>query len=344
VAALAVVSGLVVPLLDPGGVQRVATPRPPRGRTRRRPAPVLGLPRGFRPAGVAACGDTLYVSSLRDGTVLSLETRSGRARTILAGGAGRILHGLRLDPATGLLYAVGTDDGAGILLAIDRRVGRIVRRWLLPRAGLPTDVTLAGGAVWTTDARADRLTRVALGASGRPGRTEPVSRPLPGPWPLRGPWSPTGSRRCTSGVRPRGVRALDDGRLLFDHPAGGLWVYDPQADSVDDVPLVDGPVPDRRAPVTLLDRAGNLVWAARSEGRDGVVQLRLDNRAGRLVARRTVVLVDSSLDAPAAATLAGGRLWTVNARYGVDDPAATGYWVTGLAVDRPGLPATRRSP
>ena len=41
-------------------------------------------------------------------------------------------------------------------------------------------------------------------------------------------------------------------------------------------------------------------------------------------------LTDETLDVPSTATLAGGSLWAVNARFGVASPETASYWVTRL--------------
>jgi hypothetical protein len=39
---------------------------------------------------------------------------------------------------------------------------------------------------------------------------------------------------------------------------------------------------------------------------------------------------DETLDIPSTATLSGGWLWAVNARFGVSSPGTASYWITRL--------------
>lgn len=84
--------------------------------------------------------------------------------------------------------------------------------------------------------------------------------------------------------------------------------------------------------------AGRTLFVVRGTGQQAVTQLRLttSRHHGRTTwtARFVRDLTDPALDVPSTAALAGGRLWAVNARFGVADPAGAGYQVAGLPLHR----------
>ncbi len=43
----------------------------------------------------------------------------------------------------------------------------------------------------------------------------------------------------------------------------------------------------------------------------------------------------NNLDVPTTATFAAGKLWAVNARFGVTDPETADYWITRLPLKPP---------
>jgi hypothetical protein len=314
---MAMVSGLLAPLVSAAARSASAAPSPPAGHDQQ--VRMLGLPNGFRPGGLTSFGGTLYVSSLADGGILAVDQRSGHSHRLLPGIPWRSLRGLQVDPRSGLLFAAGNDGDNGVVLAVDRRSGHLIRRWQVPGAGLLRDLAITPDAVWVIDAQVDRLTRIPLGRGGRPAPAAMGQLPLGGAWP-----TPVGRRAS-------GIRALPDGTLLLGHStAGGLWAVPPDGGAVRTVPVTGGPAIGGGEG---LERDGDQIWVVGGVGRDGVAQLRLDSQHGRLTARWVRELTDTALDAPSTAALVGGLLWAVNARVGPPDPEA-GYWLTGLPIAR----------
>ncbi len=317
-AALVIASGLSVPLLP--GVAVAATSAPVTASSRHHDARVLDLPAGLRPEGITARHDTLYVSSLADGRILAVDRRSGHTRVLLPGQTGRALRGMQIDGRTGLLYAAGNRGATAVVLALDHRTGHIVREWTVPGAGFLNDLVITKKAVWVTDSRVDRLLRIPLGRGGHPQAGDPSLLPLVGAWPVPDP----------AAIRANGIRALPDGRLLLDHSsAGGLWAVSPSDGRVTPVPVTGGPA---IIGGDGLELDGHRLWIVRGTGQRSVSELRLDVHHGRATARWVRDLTDASLDVPSTAVLSGGRLWAVNARFGVADPATAPYWITGLVL------------
>jgi hypothetical protein len=283
-------------------------------------ARVLDLPNGFRPEGITAHGRTLYASSLADGRILAVDRRTGHQRILLPGVPGRALRGMQVDARTGLLYVTGSQGTTGIVLAVDLRSGRVAREWTVPGAAFLNDLVVTPRAVWVTDSRVDRLTRLTLDRHGRPTADAPHLLPLRGPWPVPDP----------AGNRANGIRALPGGALLLDHStAGGLWTVSPADGVVRRVTVTGGP---DLTGGDGVERAGDRVWVVRGNGQRSITELRLHAHGGTVAATWVRELTDDSLDVPSTAVLSGGRLWAVNARFGVAEPASAEYWITGLRL------------
>jgi hypothetical protein len=341
---MAVAAAVVAPLLVG---RRAPTPTFARrggGAASARPGEVrvLTLPTGFRPGGVAACGGTLFATSLADGQVVRLDLRTGLLRTLLPGAAGRSLHGAGIDPRSGLLFAVGSHGRAGLVLAVDRRSGVVVRRWDVPDAGRLADLAITADAVWVTDSRLDRLLRIGLRDNGTPLPGGTAQLALSAPWPARRaapsravgarPGATAPSRHGPGRGGAHGIRPLPDGDLLLDHSsAGGLWSVHPPDGEVRPVPVTGGP---RVSAGDGLELNTDRVWVVGGTSRHGVAELRLDDHHGRLTARWVRELTDRRLENPSTAAVSGGRLWAAGTRLGVPDPARCGYWVAGLPLGR----------
>lgn len=287
-------------------------------------ARVLALPAGLRPEGVeAGPGGTLFAGSLADGRIQVLDRRTGSSRVLLPGVEGRALRGLRYDARSGLLWAVGNDGPTAVVLAVRARTGDVVRRVEVPGGVFLNDLDLTRDAVWVTDSRLDRLTRIPLGAKGRPTSAAPSFVTLGGDWPT------------PAGNRANGIRMLDRRTaLVVNSTAAVLRAIDVRTGVARPV-RVEGTTLTGGDGLVL---AGRTLFVVRGTGQTVVTQLRLvsSRHHGRATwaARFVRTLTDPALDVPSTATLAGGRLWAVNARFGVADPATAAYQVVGLPLHR----------
>jgi hypothetical protein len=128
------------------------------------------------------------------------------------------------------------------------------------------------------------------------------------------------------------VAKSDTGQLFRVDPATGIAK---EIDLGDTPPLInaDG-----------LELRGHLLYVVRNN--DNVVAV---VRLGSQLATGTVLgnITDPGLDVPTTATVAAGRLWAVNARFGTGPTPDTEYWITQLPL-RPNngwasqLPAVRQ--
>jgi hypothetical protein len=307
-------AGIVAALLGAGLAPATASAAPAS-------APVTSrvpLPAGLRPEGITSGpGFRYYVGSLADGRIVTGDLRTGPSRVLVPGVTGRSLRGLYRDDESGLLWAVGQDGPTGIVLAVDARSGRVLSRITVPGAGFLNDLVVTRSAVWVTDSAVDRLTRVPLDRHRRPAGAVSFL-PLGGSWPT------------TGAFRANGIRALPDGSLVVDHStAGGLWRVVPKTGAV-------APIPVTGTPAVIsgdgLELVGRTLYVVRGSGGSDVTVVRLRHDDGVWTARVTGLLTSPDLDVPSTATAARGRLWAVNARFGVPDPAAADYWITRLPL------------
>ncbi|MGL5909920.1 MAG: hypothetical protein ACRCZP_07955, partial [Phycicoccus sp.] len=142
--------------------------------------------------------------------------------------------------------------------------------------------------------------------------------------PLRGEW------RAGDGIEinANGIRALDDGWLVLNNSrVGGLWRVNPHSGGTRRIPVVGGP------PLVGGDglvRDGSTLYDVRGSGDNQVSVLRLQRLTRGWIARWRGALFDSTLDVPSTATVAGGFVWAVNARFGVASPETASYQITRL--------------
>jgi streptogramin lyase len=278
----------------------------------------VGLPDGFRPEGIASAGRTFFSGSLADGRIWRGDLITGRGAVLVPGVTGRSLRGMQVDPRTGLLWVTGNEGTTGIVLAVDTRTGAVVRRVEVPGAVFLNDLVVTRRAVWVTDSRVDRLTAVPLDRRGRPTTAPLRFVPLTGEWPT------------PEGLRANGIRALRNGSLVLNNStAGGLYTVDPRSGVVTRIPVTGTPAVTGGDGLELVR---NRLYVVRGTRGSDVTVLRLRLARDGWRATVTGVLTDPRLDVPSTATVALGRLWAVNARFGVASPSTASYSAVGLPL------------
>lgn len=291
------------------------------------PARTVPLPAGIQPEGIETSGTAYWVGSLGNGRIVAGDVRDVTPpRVLLPGANGRQLRGLAYDPRTALLWAVGNVGTVGHVWAVDTRSGRVEADIVVRGSVFLNDLVIVGNAVWVTDSRVQRLTRITLTATGRPTAVSPAFLPLTGDWPA----APAGENAAN------GIRALPNNRVVLDNStAGGLWV----------VPLATGVA--RAVPVTGgaitggdgLELRGSTLWVVRGIDDASVSQLQLTVGTTTVSAAYTATLRAPSLDVPSTASFTAGALYAVNARFGVTSPETASYAITRLPVDLTAAPS-----
>lgn len=277
------------------------------------------LPDGIRPEGITSGpGTTFYVGSLADGRIVTGDLRRRGTRVLLPGTTGRSLRGLFRDRRTGLVWAVGGLGADAHVWAVDGSSGAVVAAVAVPGGVFLNDLVVTERAVWVTDSRVDRLTRISLNRRGVPLGTTPAFVPLTGEWPAFD----------GANIAANGIRELPDGSLVLNNSrAGGLWRVDAHTGTTREVVVRGGP---GLVGGDGLELRGRTLYDVRGSGPAEVSVLRLSRGRHGWVATWRGALTDETLDVPSTATWAAGSLWAVNARFGVPSPGTASYWVTRL--------------
>ncbi|MDF2090883.1 hypothetical protein P0Y31_00865 [Knoellia sp. 3-2P3] len=277
------------------------------------------LPDGIRPEGITSGpGDRYYVGSLADGRIVTGDLRRGTSKVLLPGATGRQLRGLWFDRRSGLVWAAGNVEADAHVWAVRAWSGTVAHDIVVPDAVFLNDLVVTRRAVWVTDSRRDRLTRIDLDRDGHPSSDEPEFLELGGDWPAFD----------GTNINANGIRQLPDGSLVLNNSsAGGLWQVHPRTGEATEIPVSGGPGLTGGDGLELHD---DVLYDVRGSGDAEVSVLRLTHDDGEWRARWVTALRDSTLDVPSTATLAAGSLWAVNARFGVASPETARYWITRL--------------
>ncbi|HEX8496966.1 MAG TPA: hypothetical protein VF661_07205, partial [Actinomycetales bacterium] len=279
------------------------------------------LPTGFRPEGIAAGpGNTVFAGSVGDGSIVSADVRTGAVRAVVLGVTGRSVRGMQYDPRSGLLWVAGNDQGTAKIFAVNPRSKKIVRTVVVPGGQFLNDLVVTSRALWVTDSRVDRLTKVSLTSSGQPTSAAPGFLLLTGAWPKSMP--------DANGAN--GIRALSDGSFVLNNSSrGGLYVVDPMTGATTVIPVTGSPA---QTAGDGLELRGSTLYNVRGSGQRevSVLTLRRDSSGWKATAQGR--LTSSRLDVPSTAALAGGALYAVNARFGVTNPDAAAFWIKRLPL------------
>ena len=218
------------------------------------------------------------------------------------------------------VWAAGNVGAIGHVWAVDGTSGAVVQDTVVPESVFLNDLVVTGDSVWVTDSRikSDRLTRLQLTATGAPTGAAPTFVPLGGAWP----------QGDGVAVNANGIRALPDGSLILNNSrVGGLWQVSPATGVAVAIPVTGGP---GIVAGDGLELDGRTLYNVRGSGQYEVSVLELTPTGSTWVAAWRGARTDETLDIPSTATLAGGWLWAVNARFGVASPGTASYWVTRL--------------
>ena len=300
-AALAVPAHAADPVRSPGAPETVP------------------LPDGIRPEGITSGpGTTFYVGSLADGRIVKGDLLTASVDVLLPGAAGRQVRGLYRDARSGLVWAAGNVGVEAHVWAVDGSSGAVVADVVVPGGVFLNDLVTTVDAVWVTDSRVDRLTRIAVTPDGAPAGTVPTFMPLTGEWPAYNGTT----------VNANGIRELPDGSFVLNNSTvGGLWQVGRGSGETRAFSLRRGPGLTGGDGLVL---DGQTLYDVRGSGPAEVSVLRVDGGEHGWVGTWRGAVSDETLDVPSTATLAGGWLWAVNARFGVASPGTASYWITRL--------------
>jgi hypothetical protein len=277
----------------------------------------IALPPGLQPEGITSDGgSTFYVGSLADGRVVRGDLKTGDTERLVAGQAGRVAVGMQYEQRHDRLWVAGGPTGA--VTVYDADSGEELGRWVTPGSVFLNDVTVTREAAYVTDSGLQRLAVVPLGDGGRiPDSDGATTLELTGDFSV-----------VPGEFNANGIRALDDHRLvLVQGNTGTLFLVDPQTGATDAVEIAG----DRLAGGDGLELARGRLIVVRGGGDNtvAVVNLAGDGESGEL----EQVVRDEDFDVPTTATFAGGRLWTVNARFDTEPTPQTEYDIVRVDLE-----------
>lgn len=272
----------------------------------------VALPNGFAPEGIATKATTFYVGSRFDGAIYRGDLRSGQGSVLVAGQAGRLAGGLKVDQRNRLFVAGGT---TGKAFVYDANTGADIAVYQLatPPFTWINDVVVTRTGAWFTDSNRLVLYHLPIAEDGELGTPEVVT--------LTGDFVPEPGMPTLA--RANGIEATPDGKtLLFATTnSGKLFAADPATGVTDQIEIAGGPL--TTADGILLD--GKTLYVI-GDGRLTIVQLAPDLSSGTVVARVT----DSNFDGPTTVAEHGERLYVVDARITTARTPTTPYWINQL--------------
>jgi sugar lactone lactonase YvrE len=278
---------------------------------------VISLPTGFRPEGIAIADGNVFVGSIPTGRIFKASLATGQGALLVEERAGRNAIGLKVD-TRGRIFVAGGQTGKGFVY--DAATGADIAEYTLTAIS-PTfvnDVILTPDAAWFTDSRNQTLYRVAIPAQGPLGGQEAVSAlPLTGDLALS--FDPAVNN--LNGI------AFSGGKLVaVQSNTGFLFTIDPVTGITRRIDLGEETVPNGDG---LLLEGQTLFVVQNRLNLLAVVDLAADLGSGTVRTR----IADPFFDVPTTVAASDGRLFLVNARFGVADPDAAEYTV--IRIDKP---------
>jgi sugar lactone lactonase YvrE len=272
---------------------------------------LIRLPDGWQPEGIAAGrGSSLYAGSIPTGAVWKADARTGEGAVLVEGREGRAAIGIKVDKRNRLFVAGGP---TGMAFVYDARTGEDLASYqLTPEGTVATfvnDVAVTHRAAYFTDSLNQQLYVVPFGRKGRlPGQDRVRVLPL------------TGDLAYTDGFNLNGIAADRDGRALLavQSNLGLLFRINPRTGVTRQVDLRGASLTDGDG----LLLVGRVLFVVRNQLNEvAVVKLNRSLDRGRLV----TTITDPDFDVPTTIALQDGRLYAVNARFGIPDPASARY-------------------
>ena len=265
----------------------------------------IQLPSGWMPEGITAgAGTTIYVGSLAGGGVWRGDVRTGHGDVFVPAWGGAAA-GVEYEATANRLWVAGGPTGT--VRVYDATTGELLRAYTFAPAGFLNDLVVTDAAVYVTDSNNAWLDVIPLGPNGELPATDAVTT-----LPLTGI---TVETRPIQRERDRGDSRLAAGRRFVHRrslPGGSR-------DGDRDGGLDRRHERDQRG-WPRAARIDALPGAQRRPARGGVPA-----RSGPDTARPLAEISSPDLSVPTTAAVQAGRLWVVNARFGIptDD-----YWVS----------------
>ncbi len=271
----------------------------------------IELPTGFRPEGITAGrGTSLYVGSLANGAIWKGDARTGTGAVLTPGQAGMVSVGLDFEKRNNRLWVAG--GGTAEVRAVDADSGAILRRYAISQPGFLNDVAVTREAVYITNSNQPLVVVIPTARNGElPAADAPRTIALSGDWVQQ------------PGFNANGIVASDGFLIIVQSGTGFLFRVDPVSGIATRINLGGYLVTNGDG----LELDDDELYVMRNRN-NIVAKIKLsdDLLSGQLEAQIT----DPGLDVATTTALQAGRLWAVNARFGIANPGAASFAVIQL--------------
>ena len=272
--------------------------------------PVVALPNGFQPEGIAAgTGTTFFVGSIPSGAVFRGDLLTGQGSVLVPPQADRSSIGMKYDARTGLLFVAGGASGKAFIY--DGNSGANIADIQLGTA--PTfinDLVITRHAVYFTDSLAPVLYKLPLSDTGAlPNPLTKQTIPLSGEFDF-----------IPGTINGNGIEALSNGTTLIvvNFAVGALYRVNATDGSTTRLDLGSDSVPNGDG---ILLQGKTLYVVQNFLNQVAVVKLSADFTSGEVVKRIT----SSAFRVPTTIAAFGGALYAVNARFDTPPTPDTDY-------------------
>jgi sugar lactone lactonase YvrE len=274
---------------------------------------VIQLPKGFQPEGIeVGKGSTFYVGSVDSGAIYRGSLRTGKGAEFIPRADGRRITGIEFDQRKQRLFAAGHNTGKAYVFSTRNRA--LLRTYQLGTA--PTfinDVALTRSAAYFTDSQKPVIYKVPISRKGRLGDAQTIQ--------LSGDYA-----HVDGAFNLNGIYATPNGKTLIavQSTGGNLYRINPATGAATKIALANNEsVPGGDG--ILLD-GKTLYVVQNTDNQVAVIDLSTDLGSGTVRTR----LTDSDFKVPTTIDEFGNRLYAVNARFGVGDPANADFDVVQL--------------
>jgi hypothetical protein len=281
-------------------------------------APVAGasfperieLPNGWAPEGITAGrSTTVYVGSLAAQGIWKGDVRTGTG-AVLPGTEGAFSVGIDYDERNDRIWAAGGPSGE--VRVYDATTGALLQTYTFTPAGFLNDVAVTDRAVYVTDSMVQQLNVIPLGDKGAlPDPADAFSLPLSGDVAY-----------VPDQFNVNGIVASPGWLIVVQSNTGQLFRVSRSTGVAEAIDLGGASVSFGDG----LERHGRTLYVVRNQlNQVDVFRLAADSSSGEFLGPLT-----GDLAIPTTAAHVRGRLWAVNAQFGIEPGPDVPYWITQL--------------